>query len=94
VYRGRNYWDIPHNHTFRGTYRLLLRLGGADLELVGCRGISMLWLFHRWTRLVEALPAPLAWTALRALDRIAFRLPALADLVVSVWRPASDDRAA
>jgi SAM-dependent methyltransferase len=87
VYRGRNYWDIPPNHTFRGTYGLLRRLGGPHLELVGCRGISLLWLFNRWTRLVEALPAPLAWSALRVLDRVAYRLPALADLVVSVWRP-------
>lgn len=88
VYRGRNYWEIPHNHTFRGTYRVLRRLGEPELELVACRGASLLWLFNRWTRLVNALPAPIAWALLRVLDRIAYRAPALADIVVSVWRPA------
>lgn len=89
VYRGRNFWQIPNNHTFRGTYRVLRRLGEPHLELVECRGASMLWLFHRWTRLMEALPAPLAWSTMTALDRIAYRVPALADLVVSVWQPRS-----
>ncbi|MEX0787036.1 MAG: class I SAM-dependent methyltransferase, partial [Dehalococcoidia bacterium] len=87
VYRGRNYWEIPSNHTFRGTYRMLRRLGEPELELVACRGISLLWLFNRWTKLVNALPVPLAWSMLRVLDRIAYRVPALADIVVSVWRP-------
>jgi SAM-dependent methyltransferase len=87
VYRGRNYWQIPHNHTFRGTYPVLRRLGEPHLELVECRGISLLWLFRSWTRLTEALPRPLAWSAMTALDRIAFRAPSIADLLVSVWRP-------
>lgn len=87
VYRGRNYWEIPENHAFRGTYNVLLRLGEPALELVECRGVSMLWLFHRWTRLMEALPWPVAWGLMSALDRLAYHVPALADLLVSVWRP-------
>jgi SAM-dependent methyltransferase len=87
VYRGRNYWQIPPNHTFRGTYRALRRLGEPELELVGCRGISLLWLFHRWTQLIDALPERPAWRILRLADKIAYRAPAIADLVVSVWRP-------
>ena len=87
VYRGRNYWEIPDNHTFRGTYRVLKQLGRPHLELVECRGVSLLWLFRRWTRLLEALPRPLAWSTLTTLDRIADRVPAMADFVVSVWRP-------
>ncbi len=90
VYRGRNFWQIPNNHTFRGTYRLLSRMGEPHLELVECRGASMLWLFHRWTRLMEALPERLAWSAMKALDRIAYRAPAVADLVISVWQPRSE----
>ena len=87
VYQGRNYWQIPHNHTFRGSYPVLRRLGEPHLELVECRGISLLWLFNSWTRLTEALPRPLAWSAMTALDRIAYRTPSIADLLVSVWRP-------
>lgn len=87
VYGGRNYWDIPNNHTFRGTYSVLVGLGAPGLQLVECRGISLLWLFNRWTRLVEAMPERLAWPILGMLDKIAYRAPGIADLVVSVWRP-------
>lgn len=90
VYRGRNYWEIPHNHAFRGTYALLVRLGEPDLELVECRGVSMLWLFHRWTQLMERLPGPLAWSTMKTIDRVAYYVPALADLLVSVWRPRAN----
>ena len=94
VYRGRTYWQIPPNHTFRGTYRALRRLGDPYLELVECHGVSLLWLFHRWSRLMEALPRPLAWSTLAVVDRIAYRTPALADLIVSVWRPRRTAHAA
>jgi SAM-dependent methyltransferase len=87
VFEGRNYWQIPRNHTFRGSYRVLLSLCEQDLELVECRGISLLWLFHNWTRLMEALPSPIARTAMSALDRIAYVRPSIADIIVSVWRP-------
>jgi SAM-dependent methyltransferase len=87
VYRGRNYWQIPNNHTFRGSYPVLKKLGGPHLELVECRGISLLWLFRSWTRLMETLPRPVAWSTMTALDQIAYRTPALADVLVSVWRP-------
>jgi SAM-dependent methyltransferase len=91
VYRGRNYWQIPPNHTFRGTNRALRALAGPHLELVEARGISMLWLFNRWTKLIDALPERLAWWMLGAVDRIAYRTPGLADVIVSVWRPRKAD---
>jgi SAM-dependent methyltransferase len=87
VYRGRNFWQIPANHTFKGTTKVLTALGEPHLELVECRGASLMWLFHRWTRLMEALPEGIAWRALRAADTIAYRAPSLADVAVSVWRP-------
>ncbi len=90
VYRGRNYWQIPPNHTFRGTYRVLRQLGEPHLELIECRGVSLLWLFHRWSRLMEALPRFLAWSTITTLDRIAYKSPALADIIVSVWRPGTE----
>ena len=87
VYHGRLYWGTPANHTFRGTYGVLRRLGEPYLELVECRGVSLLWLFHRWTWLMSRLPRRAAWWTLTALDRVAYRTPAMADLLVSVWRP-------
>lgn len=92
VYRGRNYWEIPDNHTFKGTYAVLKDLGPPGLEMEDCYGISMMWLFHRWTKLIEALPESAAMPILNALDRIAYRAPALADILVSVWRPAEAAR--
>ena len=90
--RSRSYWDVPPNHTFRGTYQVLRGLGQPDLELVECRGVSLMWLFPAWTKFIEMLPSPIAWSALSVLDRVAYHLPALADLVVSVWRPRSEAR--
>jgi SAM-dependent methyltransferase len=81
------YWEPPPTHTFQGDYRLVRGLGGQWLEMERCFGVSLLWAIPRWSWLLERLPYPLAWTALRALDRIAYRLPALADMIVSTWRP-------
>lgn len=93
VYHGRNYWQIPENHTFKGTYAVLKRLGRPGLELEACYGISIMWLFNRWTQLMEALPERLATFILESLDRIAYHAPALADILVSVWRPVRPHRA-
>jgi SAM-dependent methyltransferase len=87
VFQGRNYWEIPRNHTFRGTHRVLIDMCSRHLELVECRGISLLWLFHSWTRFMELLPERVAWSLMSALDWIAYRRPSLADELVSVWRP-------
>ncbi len=87
VYRGRSYWQIPPNHTFKGTFPVLRRMAEPHLELVECRGLSLLWLFNRWTRLMETVPEGMAWTTMRALDRVAYHLPSWADMIVSVWRP-------
>ena len=93
VYNGRSYWQIPDNHTFKGTYKVLRDLGQPYLRLEACYGISLMWLFNRWTRLMEALPEPIAMGTLKLMDRIAYRVPALADLLGSVWRPAGAARA-
>lgn len=87
VLSGRPYWEIPPNHTFRSTLPTLRRMAEPHFELVQCRGVSLLWLFGGWYRLLDALPAGIATALLRAADTIAYRIPPLADFVVSVWRP-------
>jgi len=62
-------------------------LGGQELRLERCYGVSLLWLFGLWGFIVDRLPFPLAWATLTVLDRIAYRLPAAADMIVSVWHP-------
>lgn len=81
------YWQPPVTHTFRGNHASIAGLGGSRLRLERCFGISLLWLLPRWTQIVERVPAPLGEAALRALDGVAYRLPALADMIVSVWTP-------
>jgi SAM-dependent methyltransferase len=83
----RPFWQVPDNHTFKGNLRVLEGLGRPWLELERCYGISLLWLLTRWSLFLEALPADMAWGLLRAADRIAYRLPKAADMIVSVWRP-------
>lgn len=85
--RERPYWRVPDDHTFKGNLAVLRSLGTPWLELERCHGVSLLWLFTRWGLLLEALPAQIAWSFLRAADRIAYRLPAVADMIISVWRP-------
>jgi SAM-dependent methyltransferase len=83
------YWEPPPTHTFKGDYRLVKRLGRPWLDMERCYGISLLWFFPRWKTIIDSIPYPLAWAVLRVVDRIAYRLPALADMVVSTWRPSN-----
>jgi SAM-dependent methyltransferase len=87
VSRHRPYWERPLDHTVIGSMRFVRALGGRELRMERCYGISLLWAFGVWGRIVDRLPFPLAWAGLTVLDRIAYRLPAAADMIVSVWRP-------
>ena len=81
------YWVPPRTHTFRGDYQSVRKLGGSCLEMERCFGISLFWLFPYWAGLLERLPQSLADTLLRLVDRVAYRLPVLADMIITTWRP-------
>ncbi len=74
----------------KGTLAYVKGLGGDVLELERCFGISLLWLFSRWGPLLDRLPLRVARVAWLALDAVAYRIPALADMMVSVWRRRDD----
>ena len=87
----RAYWETPLDHYHKGDLAFVRGLGGNELELEGCYGISLLWLLGdsdrwRWGDLLAKLPASMARAVLSGLDRIAYRLPAQADMIISVWR--------
>jgi SAM-dependent methyltransferase len=82
----RGYWEIPHDHFHKGKLSFVESLGGSWLELERCYGISLLWLFPRWGRLLDRLPQGLGVGCWAALDRIARERPAWADMIISVWR--------
>lgn len=83
----RPYWEIPPDHYHRGDLAFVQRLGDGAFELERCYGISLLWLFPRFGEMLDRLPAPLGAGVWHALDRFAQRQPALADMIISVWRP-------
>jgi len=87
VMEGRAYWQIPPNHTFKGDLAILVGMARPWLRLERCHGVSVLWLFRRWSLFVESLPEDVAWALLRTLDQIAYRVPGLSDMIISVWRP-------
>ena len=83
----RPYWQPPPDHHHTGELPFVRRLGGSGLRLERCYGVSLFWLLPGWGRRLDHLPGFLADTLLAALDRIAYRTPALADMIISVWQP-------
>jgi len=72
-------------------------LGAETMRLERCYGVSLLWLLRgsgqwTWGTWLDGRPPSLARAVLTALDRVAFRAPSLADMIVSVWRPNQQAR--
>jgi len=80
------YWETPIDHTFKGTFRLLARLGTEGLELERAFGISLLQFNMAWRLGLKALPATVARALWRTMDALGRRLPELADTGIAVWR--------
>jgi SAM-dependent methyltransferase len=92
LYAHRPYYEIPEDHFHKGELSFVRKLGGRDLALERCYGISMLWLLRAgnswsWGKTLARMPEPLASSVLRSVDRVGYRLPALADMIVSIWTP-------
>ena len=86
----RPYWLPPSDHYHTGNLSFVRGLGGDALALERCYGISLLWLAPDWGPLLQRLPRRLADITLAALDRIGHKAPALADIIISVWRPRTE----
>ena len=80
------YWETPVDHTLKGTFRLLARLGTESLELERAFGISLLQFNMAWRLGLKALPATVARALWRTMDALGRRLPELADTGIAVWR--------
>jgi len=85
--RGRRHYDVPHDHFTRYELGLMRAQAGASLELELVEGVSLAWGLPGWSAAVARLPAAVADGALRALDALARRLPALADVVILAGKP-------
>src|SRR5262245_26295530 len=91
--RGRRHYDVPHDHFTRYELALMREQASEWIELELVEGVSLAWGFPGWSRAVGRLPGPVARASLQALDALARRLPALADVVILAGRPRAAARA-
>lgn len=84
---GRRHYDVPHDHFTRYALGLMREQMSEVVELECVEGISLAWGLPGWSRFVERLPGFAADAALQALDGVAARLPALADVLVLAGPP-------
>ncbi len=82
-------WDtpVPLQHTYECTFENTRALGVPCFEEVQRYGVSLLWGFPGWSRLLTFIPSKVRELILRGLNRLARHLPRWADAVVFVWRP-------
>jgi len=84
--RRYQFWRIPTDHTFVGSYRLLKGLANGELRVARMHGASMFLFLPPWRELLEALPFELAAATFRVVDRVAYRFPSAADVVIAALR--------
>jgi len=85
--RGRRHYDVPADHFTRYDLELMREQASRWLDLELVRGISLGWGVPAWSRGVGRLPGALARRTLQALDALARRAPAWADVIVLAGRP-------
>ena len=82
-------WDspVPFQHTYECTYDNTRTLGEPHFDVIEGYGVSLLWGFPGWGRFLSIFPQGIRHIMLGALNRVARRLPRLADVAVFVWQP-------
>lgn len=80
-------WEIPADHTFKFDYPSIIALAGRHLRVERVQGVSLLWGFPGWSKVLQGMPRPLALIILRFLDKIASWHPAWGDVLVIAGRP-------
>jgi hypothetical protein len=80
-------WKIPRDHTHKFDYASVLATARRYLRIESVRGVSLLWGFPRWPKVLQKIPLPLASILLRGLDKIADWRPEWSDVLIVVGRP-------
>jgi SAM-dependent methyltransferase len=78
----RPYFEPPPDHMTRFGYRDIATLPAPPLQVRRVEGISLLWGFPPWTRLVALAPPPLRGMLLKAAFVLGRLLPCWADVIV------------
>lgn len=76
------YYEPPPDHMTRFGYADIVGLPAPPLRVARVEGISLLWGFPPWSRLVAWLPPRLSQVALRAAFALGRLLPRWADVVI------------
>jgi SAM-dependent methyltransferase len=85
---GHPYYEPPPDHMTRFTYGSIVALAAPPLRVRRVEGLSLLWGFPPWGRLLNRLPAPLQSGLLRLAHAVARWRPAWADVVLLVAEKA------
>ena len=80
------FWKIPVDHTFVGSYRLVKGMATARFRLAAIHGASMFLFLPPWRELLEALPQRMARAVFKVVDRLAYHSPSAADVVIATLR--------
>jgi SAM-dependent methyltransferase len=83
---GRRHFDVPSDHFTRYDPALVAAQLGSVAPIESTHGVSLLWGWRPWARLLGRLPVRIARGLLEAADALARRTPTLADVIVIVAR--------
>jgi hypothetical protein len=64
-----------------------MALAKKYLRIESIRGVSLLWGFPRWAKVLKRIPQPMALILLRCLDKIANWNPDWGDVLIVAGRP-------
>ncbi len=84
----RLYWEQPEDHNVKGDVPYVRSLAGDALVVDRLWGISLLWLFSRYGKVLDLMPERAASAVWSGLDRIAHRRPQDSDMIIAVYRKA------
>jgi len=88
----KNFWQIPEDHTIKLDYVTLKRLVRPYFRIERSTGVSLLVGLPGWSSLLDILPERVSSMALRALDKVASRLPSLSNVIVMRCTPKDNLR--
>jgi SAM-dependent methyltransferase len=88
----RKLWELPPDHTYKFDYPVLSGLMKQHFEIKKAKGISLLFGVPLLGSILARLPASVSYALLRALDRLARPLPALADVILMRCTPLHGPR--
>jgi len=78
----RQAWEMPPDHTYRFDYALIKDVVNSQLKIEKSVGISLLWGAPMWHRTVSILPRRLSFFLIGTIDRLAYYLPGMSDVVI------------